>query len=340
MKQIVRIVAIVLVPLLIGIGCREKKGRLVGTLPAEMQGEYAYISALKDSKAFIDSIEVKDAANFTYSLEKLQPNHVYLLTLKAIGQQIPFVVQDEVGDLTLDTKKFLIRGGKDNDALAGYLEKSYEMFEDETLADSVFFAYGKQFFDSYKDSEIGYFGFDLCRRAVETPLQLEPLLKKAGDALMALPVMQKALRNLDNLKKTLPGNSYVDIEGIDASGDSVRLSEYVAQGQYVLLDFWASWCGPCRKELKNLKKVYEKYRGKGLAIIGVSVWDELEEHRKAVAAEGISWPQIFTAKDSDATEKYGIMGIPQIMLVGPDGVIVARDLRDAAIEEIIAPLYR
>ena len=96
------------------------------------------------------------------------------------------------------------------------------------------------------------------------------------------------------------------------------------------MDFWASWCGPCRREIGHLKEVRDAYSDKGLVILGAAVWDEMEDHLKAMKDLEITWPQI--VNKNEATELYGIQGIPQIILFDPEGKIVARDLRGKAID--------
>lgn len=161
----------------------------------------------------------------------------------------------------------------------------------------------------------------------------EALLQQAGDRLRAEESITKMVARLRRVEATQAGAQFVDFEGVDDANKAVRLSDYVGKGHYVLVDFWASWCGPCRREIAHLKKVRDDYTDKGLVILGTVVWDEMEDHLKAMKELEITWPQIFNK--TDATELYGIAGIPQIILFDPAGKIVARDLRGEEINKLL-----
>ena len=166
-----------------------------------------------------------------------------------------------------------------------------------------------------------------------TVAKAEALLQQAGDRLRAEESITKMVARLRRVEATQAGAQFVDFEGVDDANKAVRLSDYVGKGHYVLVDFWASWCGPCRREIAHLKKVRDTYTDKGLVILGTVVWDEMEDHLKAMKELEITWPQIFNK--TEATELYGIAGIPQIILFDPAGKIVARDLRGEEINKLL-----
>ena len=166
-----------------------------------------------------------------------------------------------------------------------------------------------------------------------TVAKAEALLQQAGDRLRAEESITKMVARLRRVEATQAGAQFVDFEGVDDANKAVRLSDYVGKGHYVLVDFWASWCGPCRREIAHLKKVRDAYTDKGLVILGTVVWDEMEDHLKAMKELEVTWPQIFNK--TEATELYGIAGIPQIILFDPTGKIVARDLRGEEINKLL-----
>lgn len=134
--------------------------------------------------------------------------------------------------------------------------------------------------------------------------------------------------------KSAEGNMFVDFEA-EYEGKVTKLSDYVGKGKYVLVDFWASWCGPCKAEIPNLIEVYNKYKGDKFMVLGVATWDKPAATLKAIEQLGIPYPQMLNAQKA-GSDAYGIMGIPQIILFGPDGTILKRDLRGEQIEKVVS----
>lgn len=143
-------------------------------------------------------------------------------------------------------------------------------------------------------------------------------------------VVSTMMKAIDAKKATAEGAMFTDFDI-----DGVKLSDYVGKGKYVLVDFWASWCGPCKREIPNIKKVYDKYVGDDFDVLSVAVWDQPQASVDTAKAYGVNWNEIINAQ-AVPTDLYGIQGIPHIILFGPDGTIVKRDLRGEGIEEEVA----
>ena len=137
-----------------------------------------------------------------------------------------------------------------------------------------------------------------------------------------------------------PGRTYTDLRMATPEGGDLSLSDVVPNNRYTYVDFWASWCGPCVADIPHVKAAYEKYHEKGLEIVGVSFDSEADNWKEALAKYGMIWPQMSDLKGwgCAAAKVYGINAIPSTLLIGQDGVIVARDLRGVELAEKMAEL--
>jgi len=162
-----------------------------------------------------------------------------------------------------------------------------------------------------------------------------------GTSYYSHPNMQAPKKLLEGMLKRAPGTKFVDIEEADLQGVNHKLSEYVGKDNYVLVDFWASWCGPCRAEMPNVKNAYDKYHAKGFEIVGLSFDQNKEAWEKAVKDMDLNWIHLSDLKgwQTVAGSTYGVMSIPANILVGPDGVIVAEGLRGEALGAKLAEIY-
>ena len=176
---------------------------------------------------------------------------------------------------------------------------------------------------------------DIC---VLSPRRGIELIDMLDSTLVAKePKLKGKKRDLQTRISTSEGAMFRDFTA-EFDGKQQRLSDYVGRGQYVLVDFWASWCGPCREEIPNIVTAYSKYKDKGLQVVGVASLEESERSLKYVREQNIPYPQIFNA-GMPVLQLYGIDGIPYIFLIDPDGTILARGLRGKDIDKKLEEIF-
>ncbi|ANQ49825.1 AhpC/TSA family protein [Flammeovirga sp. MY04] len=137
------------------------------------------------------------------------------------------------------------------------------------------------------------------------------------------------------LKKTSVGQLATDINLKDVDGKSIALSSL--KGKYVMVDFWASWCMPCRMENPNVLKAYNKYKSKGFEVYGISLDQQTDKWKEAIKKDGITWLQVHDTENV-AAEAYGVQTIPFTLLLDKEGKIIAKNLRGDALEKKLAEL--
>ena len=159
--------------------------------------------------------------------------------------------------------------------------------------------------------------------------------------LHSLPAIQDSYRGkrLANLLKGMglvEGAKAIDFTQADTQGKPVKLSDF--RGKYVLIDFWASWCVPCRQENPNLVKAYAAYKSKNFEILAVSLDNKNENWLKAIEDDKLSWVHVSDLKgwDNTVAGAYAIRAVPNNYLIDPNGIIIARNLRGEALEAALA----
>lgn len=170
--------------------------------------------------------------------------------------------------------------------------------------------------------------------------KIYPLFKRLPTAIQNSTEGKEFQKKLDLLDRLAIGKQAIDFSQNDTAGVPVKLSSFL--GKYVLLDFWASWCGPCREENPNLVKAYAKYHQKGFEILGVSLDRDngKEKWLAAIQKDGLSWTHVSDLKywNNAAAKTYGVMFIPQNFLIDPQGNIVAKDLKGEALDKKLSAL--
>ena len=170
---------------------------------------------------------------------------------------------------------------------------------------------------------------------------------KVSELLAAVPAevaSEKVLKLkevYDVKAETAVGKPFKDIKAATPEGGELSVSEIAAKAKVLMIDFWASWCGPCRQEMPNVKAAYDKFHAKGFDIIGVSLDQDGEAWKKAITDLGIVWPQISDLKgwECEGAALYGVRAIPATVFI-KDGTIVARDVRGEEIAKKIEELLK
>ncbi len=145
---------------------------------------------------------------------------------------------------------------------------------------------------------------------------------------------------VSTLKRVQIGQPFIDFTQNDPQGNPVSLSSVVKNNKYVLVDFWASWCQPCRGENPNVVNAFHKYHNKGFTVFGVSFDRKKDNWIKAIQDDGLTWTHVSDLKGwgNAAGKLYGIQSIPQNILIGPNGKIIARNVRGQALQDKLKEL--
>lgn len=323
-----------------------------------LDGEYIYLQEIRENKLVnLDSVIVKEG---TFSFQGITDSAVIReLNFHNADSHVinPLVFVLEPGNMKayIDTTSYMT-GTQENDALYNYnkeqrqfarkLEKVMEEYQNMTaenqMTDSLLLSFQGRY--DVINTELNTLAYDFILKNYDSVAgalvflqtysylnssQIENVFELAGPVFRNVQGVHLIMGQFMKEKNVSVGMDYVDFTLPDSLGNSFSVSSFLAEGKWVLLDFWASWCSPCREEIPYLLEAHKKYASQNLQIIGVSLDNQRVSWLKAIQKYQQPWLQLSDLKgwDSLAAQDYAIDAIPYTVLISPEGKIVAKGMR-------------
>jgi thiol-disulfide isomerase/thioredoxin len=244
-------------------------------------------------------------------------------------------LQKEMKQLRSSMEQIMQEMGSEDEAIADAAEEKYNEMEDR-VAEAV-----KKFIQTNPDKlTSGKLFYDFRYHLNEDARR--DIIGKAGDTFKSVAGVDKMIDHLAVLEKVGVGKKFTDFEMKTPEGKAIKLSDNVGKGKVTLIDFWASWCPPCRKDIPHLAELYKQYKDKGFEIVGVSLDRTNDAWVKGIQDLHIIWPQMSDLKfwQSEGAALYGVNSIPHTVLVDKDGIIIAKSLRGEALDAKLAEVLQ
>ena len=338
-----------------------------GTIDGAADGDTIYIANLNSRDAVPVDTAVIKGGKFTFKGTQDKPENTYIvynMNDRETRKYANFYLENGVMTAYLGAESSYVKGTPSNNAFQAYkdevaditkkIEEVEAKLEDESLTDTQREAINEQVeslmsdYNAIHERVIEANITNLVGVNILKSFYYEMDTEKLVAALNQIPAeLAEGDTRLERIKEaaqkrlaTAPGQKFTDFAMKTPDGKDINLSDYVGKGQIVLVDFWASWCGPCRVEMPNVKEAYAKFKDKGFEIVGVSLDRNEADWKKGIEDLGITWPQMSDVKywDCEGAQLYGVQAIPATVLIDKDGTILKRNLRGAEIAKELEKL--
>ena len=320
--------------------------RIVGNIGMEFTGWLYLMNQSDKNYSDIDSLWVKNGEIRAYEGNAQEP---FLALLHSKGEdmvQFPCLFVEEgtikLRPFAMTTKGAAYMGTPLNDEWACFhtqfndiQEASDEGRITQTEANQELDSLAAPFVHSHSNDVLGTVVVSFLEDLDNE--RLMDYIKMLSPKQQSNPIIHDMRQTILAVQQTSEGTMFKDF-AVEYKGNTTRLSDFVGRGKYVLADFWASWCGPCLREIPNLIAAYNKYKDCGLQVLGIAVWEEPDESLKAIADKNIPYPQILGISEK-TTGIYGINAVPHIILFAPEGTILARGLRGEEIDKRLEGIF-
>ena len=313
------------------------------------------MSAMHMVNAAIDTLEVVDGKLVPTEGTLDEPASFYVISITKDRDEEPeivspvFIIEEGTHSIHFNPKKEEYRGPNTplNKDFRDFLNASIPLLHGDSVKQQRLDSLMQSTLERHDDDVLGMqaiamvFGHVEPQKVASWLHLLSPRIK-AGNALYEMQLGLSArgvqMDSQNEFYSPAVGEKFVDF-AVEYEGKTIHLSDYVGRGKYVLVDFWGAWCGPCRREIPQIIAVYEKYKDKGLEVVGIAVWDKPEESLRAIKEDGVPYPQILNTQNI-ATKAYNLHGAPHIILFAPDGTIISRGLKADMLDELLQNVFK